>query len=164
MPARPSWYPRIPDILAEVEAMTIPVLDRSVIERLFGLRRRRSITLLHEFGGYQVGRTFLVPRQAVVDFLHRTQGGEAYDREERRRARLVESLEHIRRHRAAAQVHIPAAPDVWERTLGGLPEGIELRQGEMRITFDGAEDLLRKLLEVSQAAANDFETFRKVTG
>ena len=37
-----------------------PFLDRPAIERLFGLRRRQSITLMHRLGGYQVGKTFLV--------------------------------------------------------------------------------------------------------
>ena len=49
----------------------------------------------------------------------------------------------------------PAAADVRERLLEDLSAGIALRPGELRIAFCGAEDLAAKLLEISQAMAND---------
>jgi hypothetical protein len=66
MPAKALWLLQIPEIVALLETFDVPVVDRAVIERLFGLRRRRAIELLHRFGGYQAGRTFF-GRPAIAD-------------------------------------------------------------------------------------------------
>ena len=58
MPAKALWLLHIPDIIAMLESFDVPVVDRAVIEHLFGLRRRRAIQLPHRFGGYQAGRTY----------------------------------------------------------------------------------------------------------
>ena len=58
MPAKAQWLLQIPEIVSLLETFEVPVVDRAIIERLFGLRRRRAIELLHRFGGYQAGRTF----------------------------------------------------------------------------------------------------------
>jgi hypothetical protein len=62
MPIKKTWLLRLPEIRAELTAMEVPVVDRAVFERVFGVRRRRAIQLLHHFGGFQAGRTFLVDR------------------------------------------------------------------------------------------------------
>ena len=69
MPAKPEWLLRLPDIRAELEHLDVPVVDRAGIERIFGLKRRRAIELLHQFGGYQAGRTFLVERRGLLQAL-----------------------------------------------------------------------------------------------
>ena len=63
----------------------LPVLDRAAIEKLFGLKHRQAIQLLHRFGGYQVGRTFLVDRQELVEQLDALRDGETFRYEQRRR-------------------------------------------------------------------------------
>ena len=57
MPAKPVWLLRIPEIVQALQALPVPVVDRFMVERLFGVRRRRAITLMQEFGAYQSGRT-----------------------------------------------------------------------------------------------------------
>ena len=74
---------------------------------------------------------------------------------------MVEALDLARRQLAAQHVRIPAAVDVRERLLEDLSAGIALRPGELRITFSGAKDLAAKLLELSQAMANDWPAFRR---
>jgi allophanate hydrolase subunit 1 len=49
-----------------LEACALPVLDRASFEQEFGLRRRRAIELMHGFGGYQAGRTFLGSLQELL--------------------------------------------------------------------------------------------------
>jgi hypothetical protein len=44
-------------------------VDRAVIEQIFGLKRRQAIELLHQFGGYQAGRTFLLDRVRLLEAL-----------------------------------------------------------------------------------------------
>ena len=51
MPAKPLWLLHVPEIVSQLESFNVPVLDRAMIERLFGLGRRRAIELLHRFGG-----------------------------------------------------------------------------------------------------------------
>jgi hypothetical protein len=57
MPSKALWLLQIPEIVALLETFDVPVVDRAIIERRFGLRCRRAIKLLHRFGGYQAGRT-----------------------------------------------------------------------------------------------------------
>ena len=160
MPMRKTWLLRLPEILEELAGMEAPVIDRAVFERIFGVRRRRAIQLLHCFGGYQAGRTFLVDRLALIAQLEPLRAGADFALEERRRQRLLETLERVRRHRAGAHIAIPVEPGVEERRLSELPAGIELRPGSLRVEFGKTEELLAKLFELSKAAANDYEAFR----
>src|SRR3954464_8831364 len=112
MPARALWLLQIPDILAMLETLELPVVDRSVIERLFGLRRRRAIELLHRFGGYQAGRTFLVDRRLLIEHLRRLADGEEFQRETGRKERLDHTLDQLRRQQSAARVKISVQPEV----------------------------------------------------
>ena len=79
----------LPRIIEELRRLPVPVLDRAVIEKLFGLKRRQAIQLLHRFGGYQAGRIFLVDRQELVEQLEAIRDGETFSYEQRRRRRLV---------------------------------------------------------------------------
>ena len=42
------------------------------------ISRRSAIRLLHSFGGYQVGRIFLIRREDLIAALERVQSGEAF--------------------------------------------------------------------------------------
>jgi hypothetical protein len=150
----------IPDIVSMLETFDVPVVDRAVIERLFRLRRRRAVELLHRFGGYQAGRTFLVDRRLLIDHLRRLADGEEFQMERRRRERLDDAVDQIRRHQTAARVRIPVQSDVFSRKVAGLSSGVALQPGHLHIEFSGTEDLLAKLYELSQAATNDFDQFR----
>ena len=66
MPAKPEWLLRLPEIRAELEHLDVAIVDRAGIERIFGVRRRRAIELMHQFGGYQTGRTFLLDRVRLL--------------------------------------------------------------------------------------------------
>jgi len=162
VPGKAAWLLHIPEIVDMLEAFDVPVIDRSVIEQLFGLRRRRAITLLHRFGGYQAGRTFLVERQALIDQLRHIAEGEEFQREQGRKERLGCALDELRRHRSAARVKIPVSSEAFSMKLAGLSPGVQLEAGHLHIEFSGAEDLLSKLFELSQAANNDFDRFRSV--
>jgi hypothetical protein len=157
---RKTWLVRLPEILGDLAGMKVPVIDRAVFEKVFGVRRRRAIQLLHFFSGYQAGRTFLIDRLALIGQLESLQAGAEFVWEERRRQRVCEALEKGRLYRAAARVRIPVEPGVQERQMSDLSEGIQLRQGSLHVDFCKVEDLLAKLFELSKAAANDFEAFR----
>jgi hypothetical protein len=155
VPAKPSWFLQLPRILEELESIPAAVIDRESVESLFRVKRRRAQQLMAAFGGFLAGRTFLVERRQLMDALDAWRGGEAFDREERRKARLAEQVEEARRSIAARKVRIPLAP----KPRNELPEGVELGNGQLRITFSSAEELLTRLFALSQAIAEDFPRF-----
>ena len=160
MPAEPQWLLRLPEIIEELAALSAPVIDRSVIERVFRVRRRRAIHLLGWFDGYQAGRTFLVERDSLLRQLRNLAAGERFTFEKRRHEKLTDSLERIRSERQAARIAVPvlAAPNPGA-AVAGLPPGVQLRRGCLTVDFDGVQELLGKLYQIAQAAAADFSGF-----
>ena len=163
MPAKAQWLLRVPEILAELDALDVPVLDRAVCERLFRLRRRRAIDLIRCFGGYQAGRTFLVDRPKLVAQLEQIRDSPDFKMEWRRKERLAERLDAIRRLQTGARVAIAVEPETLRQRLPDLPDGVGLSPGALHIQFQSAEELLSKLFALAQAIANDYEAFEKRT-
>ena len=161
MPAQPAWFHRLDEILSALRSMTSTHLDRAAVEKLFRVRQRRARQIMAGLEGLRVGNAAAVSREALIARLERPAAGGVFQWEGNRRARLVEALDLARRQLAAQHVRIPAAVDVRERLLEDLSAGIALRPGELRITFSGAKDLAAKLLELSQAMANDWPAFRR---
>ncbi|MCI0723508.1 MAG: hypothetical protein L0338_31770 [Acidobacteria bacterium] len=160
MPDLPSWIDRLPEITRALEAPDAPpFLDRSAIERLFGLRRRQSISLMHRLGGYQIGKTFLVDRDVLLQFLRDPQRRRVADGEADRFRSVGELLAQTQQELHFRRIAIPATPRVFHLELEGLPEGIDLAPGELRIRFQHPQQLLEKLFALSQALANDYEMF-----
>jgi len=162
MPARPSWFLRIPDILEEVRSVPVPFLDRAAVEKLFRVRRRRAQQLMAWFEGIQIGRTFLIDRSQIIQTLEAIQRGQDFEVETRRKARLTETLAEARRTLVAHKVHIPVDSGASARVLAGLPLSVRLEPGLLRIEFSGAEDLLRQLFELAQAISNDYDRFEQL--
>ena len=161
MPAKPKWFQRLPQILEELMALDVPVVDRSTLEKLFGLSRRGAINLMGRFDGYQIGKTFVLDREQLIGSLGKVLESDDYTFEQRRKERLTELLKQARKHKIAAGISIAVEPAVYSRKLGDLPEGVKLERGELSIRFESAEELLGKLFELAQAISNDFEQFRK---
>ncbi len=135
MPAKPAWLLKIPEIMTMLESFDVPVVDRAIIEHLFGLRRRQAIELRHRFGGDQAGKTFLVDRHVLIENLRRLAAGEGFGREIRRKERLDGAIDQLRRHQAAARVIIPVAPDVYNHKLKDLSAGVALEPGHLHVAF-----------------------------
>ena len=159
MPARPQWLLRTPLILEELAALNLPVIDRAVVERMFGVRRRRAVQLMALFGGYQAGHTFLIDRQRLLEQLEKIAAGGEFQFEQRRRERLTESLDAARHQRRAAAVSIPIARIIETETLDCLPAGMVLTPGVLRIEFNKPVELLEKLFRLARAIADNFDQF-----
>jgi hypothetical protein len=161
MPEQPSWIDRLPEITRLLQAPDAPpFLDRPAIERLFGLRRRQAIAWMRRFGGYQVGKTFLVDRQVLLAFLEDPLRRHAADLEARRFRSVGELLACAREERHFRRISIPATRPLFPVDFAGLPAGIDIGQRELTIHFEHPQDLLEKLFALSQALANDYETFQ----
>jgi hypothetical protein len=161
LPAQPAWFHRLEEILEELRGLKISHLDRQAVQKLFGVRERRARQIMAGLPALQVGNAVAVERQALISRLEEISAGDRFQWEMSRRARLVEDLVRTRHQLAARRVRIPAAPDVRNRSVYELAGGIELRPGELRIQFFGAEDLAAKLFELSQAMTNDWNAFAR---
>ena len=159
MPAKPEWLLRLPEIRAELEHLDVPIVDRAGIERIFGLKRRRAIELMHEFGGYQAGRTFLLDRARLLEALHSLESREDYAVEKRRRERLRDVVEASREHLILTRVQIPVHAAAVRPSLDRLAPGVFLIPGMLSIEFRHPIELLEKLYALAQAIAHDFERF-----
>lgn len=162
MAAKRSWLVRVGEIRQDVLALDVPVVDRVSFEHLFHVRRRRAIQLMHTFGGYQVGLALLIDRAVLLQQLEALEAGAEFAIEQGRKKRLLDSLDKARRHRAAVSVRIPVDTVAAEPSVGSLSAGICLQAGSLHVNFCGAEDLLTKLYELSQALGKDFEAFKTV--
>jgi hypothetical protein len=163
MPAKAQWLLRVPEILAELSALDVPIVDRAVCERLFRLRRRRAIDLIRGFGGYQAGRTFLVDRPKLIAQLEQIRDSPDFEMESRRKERLADRLDALRRLQSGARVAIAVEPGTLRQGLPDLPPGVGLSSGALHIQFQSSEELLSKLFALAQAIANDYEAFEKRT-
>jgi hypothetical protein len=162
MPTQPAWFHRLDNILGELSELKTSHLDRLAVQKLFGVRERRARQLMAGLPCLQIGNAVAVERQALVERLQNTAESARFQWEVSRRARVSETLETVRKHLAARRQRVPAAADVRDRMVGDLAPGIELRPHELRISFEGAEDLAAKLFELSQAMANDWQVFQKL--
>jgi hypothetical protein len=124
MSMKKTWLLRLGEIREELTAVEAPAIDRAMCERLFGVRRRRALQLMHSFGGWQSGQAYLGDRLALLRQLEPLQESPEVIREQRRRLRLSETLEDTRRHRAAARVILPVERDTVPRTMLDLPQGV----------------------------------------
>lgn len=128
-----------------------PVVDRAGLETLLHVSRRAAIRLMHRFGGYQAGRTFLIAREDLARQLEAIRDGDNYQWESRRRERLDRALQK--------RIVIQVTSGVKDRTLLNLPSGVELERRKLEIRFESTEELLRRLFEFSQAISGDYESF-----
>jgi hypothetical protein len=133
-----------------------------VCEQLFGVERRRAISLVQYFGGYRAGNTVLVDRLELIATLEDLWESPDTLSERKRKARLVDRLESLRRYQKAAAVAIPILPKSCERRLPELPIGIAIESGRLTVEFNRTEELLQRLFEVARAAAADYEAFQAV--
>jgi hypothetical protein len=151
--------------ISEIRSMLaeagLPVVDRAAIERLFRLQRRQAIELMHRFGGYQAGRTFLIAREQILAQLDCILATGEYGQETARRERLVAAVENARRTRHSQEVRIPVTAEAFDSRLETLGPGVYLDPGKLAIEFAGPEDLLRKLFCLAQAVANDYAAFTR---
>lgn len=160
MPAQPTWFPRLTQILADLRALReVPLIDRQAFERIFQVKDRRARALMGRFAGQQIGHAWAVDRQQLIEALEAIQRGEEFQFEQRRRERIAAVYEQAKRQHPARQVQIPV---IRTGSLSSLPPGVDLTPGELHIRFSSFEDFLSKLVELSQAVQNDFSSFENL--
>lgn len=155
MPRKSEWLLSLPSLCSQLKELSVPVVDRGMFEKLFGVRRRRAVQLMHRFGGFQSGKTFLIERSSLLRQLEALASSEDVGIEARRREKLSFELDQVRQFARAARVPIAVTPDVYETRVNSLPEGVLLEPGRLTIEFGSQEQLLERLFALSQALVND---------
>src|SRR3954454_20942738 len=162
MPAQPSWFPRLPHILAELRALeTVPFLDRQAFEHIFRVKDRRARVLMSRCPGLRIGNACAVDRRPLIAWLEGLQQSKDFQWERQRRQRVAAVYEQAKREHPARQVEIPVNRRSNSTGLTSLPPGVMLAKRELRVQFSGLEDFLAKLYILSQAVQNNFEAFEE---
>jgi hypothetical protein len=167
VPNKPSWLLRVNEILEDLggaEMAAHPFLTRAAVEKLFGLKRRQAIELMHSVEGYQIGKTLVVGRAKLTDWLQRASLGEQVWWEQVRHTRVEKVIAEVWQEREFRKQRAVVPLTTLELKLEGMPPTVSLRPGELRIQFLGADDLFRQLFELAQAMKNDYERFKTLAG
>lgn len=165
MPDKPLWFDRLPQAIRSLQAMADPWVGRAEIESLLGVGRRRAQQLLAPLAG-RVGTSLVARRVDVTAHLERVARGEAAWYEGRRQKRLWTGLDPIRDAWAEQPpVLVEVTPAQMERVerrdLEGLPDGVELAPGSIRLRFSTPEEALQKLAALAMAIGRNRAGFEE---
>jgi hypothetical protein len=156
MPAQPSWFHRLVDIVEALRAMSVSYLDRQAVEALFKVKERRARQLMAGLPAIQVGNAVAVDRLALLRRVEEVQDSGIYQWEISRRRRLAREVERSREQWAVRQVKISVPRSSPLRGLDSLPDGMRLERGQLCVEFTGALDLAAKLYLFSQILTEDW--------
>jgi hypothetical protein len=166
VPAKPTWVSKLDSIIEELSALPRPFVDRSTIELVLGVGRRRAQQIMAACVTDQVGASSLVERAVLIKHLRRVAQGEEVSFELRRRRRVASLIGALRQERIEQpRLLVEAATSVVNQQLASLPTGVSVEVGSITIRFDQPREALEKLLALAMAISNDFEAFETaVTG
>ncbi len=165
MPDKPIWYGRLKGVVAELRQLPLPWIDRQTLQNLLGVGRRRAQQILQPCVTRQIGASGVADREELIAYLERLARSEAGYYERRRRQKVAEALEEMRRQMLARPAVLVEAPTaVVNQELATLPEGVAVSCGSIRISFSTPEEALQKLLALAMAIGNDLDEFRRLAG
>jgi len=157
MPRKPEWIHHIDSALAELDLLPSPFIDRRTLQSLLHVSPRQALRILNRLAPSSAGASLLIPRLELIAKLQSLRDGENSQFEIRRRDRLSDQLNRLRRDLKARQVRIEATQPV--ELLASLPPAIRLTPGRLEIRFTTAAELLTLLLSLGQAMTNDYHRF-----
>ena len=86
------------------------------------------------------------------------------EQEHERKRRLSDHLVKLKKYRRAAAVQIYVSPAAANGRAADLPPSISFAPGKLTVQYNSVEELLTRLYELAQAAANDFDRFTASAG
>ena len=163
MPAKPAWYSKIDAVVSQLQAQSRPFVDRATIEFLLGVGRRRAQQILAPCITDRVGSNGLADREQVIARLRQLAAGDDGYYERRRRRKVADALENLRRERLEKPRLLVEAPlRVIDQSFHDLPPGVHLGAGRITVEFDEPRQALEKLLALAMAIGNDFTRFERL--
>lgn len=144
MPRPISWITRLHEIRRAVASSVRSHYERKEIESLFQVQPRAAQLLLEMLPTTAIGRSRLVERQALADFLDRIHQADDPSAE----------LELIRARAGAIshkKPHTLVRRDIEPLQLDSLPPSIEFIPGQMIVSFRTIEDLAQAMYSLARA-------------
>ena len=148
MPRPVSWLPRLHEIRRAVASSVRSHYERKEIESLFQVQPRAAQLLLEMLPTSVIGRSRLVERQILADFLDRIHNADDPSAE----------LDLIRgqggkasRKKIRTLVRLDSEP----LQLDSLPGNIEFIPGQMIVSFRTIEDLAQAMYSLARAIETD---------
>lgn len=162
MPAKPTWYRKLPCIVQELQKRPAPYVDSGTIQLILGVGRRRAQQILAPCVVDRVGTNGLADRDALIARLTQiVEGDDGFYEIERRRkvAQVIEQLRQERVDNPRLLVEAPTA--VVNQEFGSLPAGVRLEPGRIVVEFTEPQQGLENLLALAMAISKDFEEFER---
>lgn len=163
MPDKPTWCGHLEEAITELRALPYPWVDRSTVERILGVRRRRAQQILQPCVRQQIGTNGVADREELIAHLRQLATGELAYYERRRRERFAKTIQKL--HRAwteQTKTFVEAPTKIINQELADLPSGVTLEPGKLTVQFSTAAEALEKLLAVAMAAGNDLDGFERI--
>ncbi len=151
MPKPNDWTPLIPHALSQLKSMQSKVVDRSTLEQLLKIHRRTAIRLMHQLGGEQAGKTFLVDRDRLIREL------EAFLPSDSLQYPPRVSSQVRRLHAEAEQFRFPTVGAWKHRTLDQLPATIQITPGKIVLEASNLRDLCSQLWILLETCKEDWD-------
>ena len=159
MPRKSEWNQQLTEVIEVLEQFPSRLLDRAHIQQLFATGPRQATRIFRRLGAQMSGGALVMERQQCLDRLRELAAGNDVVFEQRRRERFAEQIEQARREIRSRRVAIPM-PETRVERLAELPAEIEFRPGELRVRFSTPMELLQHLVRLSQALAEDWESWQ----
>jgi hypothetical protein len=164
MPAKPAWFGKLDNIIAALEALPRPWVERATLEFLLGIGPRRAQQIMSACVTERVGTSSLADRKLLIDHLRSLAQGDPAYYERRRRRKLASAIEDLRQAwLEQPKVLVEAPVSVVDQQFDDLPEGIELSPGCITVRFDEPRQALEKMLALAMAIGKDLERFEHLT-
>jgi len=165
MPDKPTWYGCLEQIIAELDNLPWPWVDRGTLQSLLHVGPRRTQQILQPCVTRQVGANGVADREELIAHLKRLAAGDEAHYERRRRQKLAQVLDKLRQEALAQpKVLVEAPTAVLNQKLANLPDGISISPGVIAITFSSPNEALQRLLALAMAIGNDFNEFERMAG
>ena len=165
MPAKPAWYSKLDEVIGELGSLPRPFVDRSTVEFLLGVGRRRAQQIMAPCVSDRVGSNGLADRDALITRLRRLAEGDDTFFEMQRRRKVAHILEQLRKGRLKRRPLLIEAPaEVVNQEFEDLPPGVYIEAGRITIEFEHPQQALEKLLALAMAISNDYDWFDRRAG
>ncbi len=165
MPDKPTWYGRLDQIIAELDNLPWPWIDRETLQSLLRVGPRRAQQILRPCVTSQIGANGVASREELIAHLKRLAAGDEAHYERRRRQRLAQVLAGLRQAALTQPKLLVEAPtDVLHQEFANLPAGVSISAGAISITFNSPSEALQRLLALAMAIGNDFNEFERLAG
>jgi hypothetical protein len=165
MPSQPAWYGQLDHIVAELEALPGPAVNRSTLEFLLGVGPRRAQQIMAACVTERVGTSSLADRDLLCAYLRQLAAGNSGFYEQQRRRRVARAIEQMRQAWLTQPKLLVEAPvAVVNQRWEDLPPGVHLEPGCITVRFENCQQALEKLLALAMAIGSDMLRFEEQVG